>query len=80
MWYWFVSVVFLRDLNIQFTNLSFFPSEFNRSELLKNVTYYFIGFDSQLSQWTLLHLQLKLDSNFQKFMTIAPSCGLNVDI
>lgn len=34
-----MSVVFLCDLNIQLTNLSFFPSMFSQSELLKNVKY-----------------------------------------
>lgn len=34
-----MSVVFLCDLNIQFANLSFFPSMFSQSELLKNVKY-----------------------------------------
>lgn len=36
---WFLSVVFLCDLNIRFTNLSFFPTMFSQSELLKNVKY-----------------------------------------
>jgi len=37
--YWLLSVVFLCDLNIQFTDHSFFLSMFSQSELLKNVKY-----------------------------------------